>query len=862
MKGNHLFVGICVLISQLAFNQCITNQPVSIAQSTMSCPSSTTVSIPSSEIGVTYSLRNNATNAVIGASQAGTGGALNFPTGTVSTTTTFQIFATKTSRALDFDGGNDFLNGSAAAPLNIQGNLTLELWIYRTANMPDWQRLVGKGDWTNRTYGIWLSNSGQILFQSYGPSNMDIFGSVIPLNTWTHVACVRGPNQAWVYINGVLVNTQAFPSTVSYASGNPLTIAYAGFHTFYQGRLDEVRIWNTMRTNAEIVNNMNTCLVGNEPGLVANYRMEDAIGSGVAVDATANGLTTVLANMDPATDWVAGSTLNKIMNNTVTVTVLTGSLDVSSVPGSGYALQTNGVNGQATMGSFAINGNGQRTVEFWMKSSTTGTFYNPFSSGTPSNGQTFNIKVTPTGHLGFMGYNDDYYPASGRQIADGNWHHVAISYNGLTLTAYIDGIVEWTTNKTLNTVGTSNYLGRSNHIGAEQFYNGLIDEVRVWNVALTQTQIRDWMCKKMNATNGSICNLLAYYRTDVSTGTALTDNYNGYDGVLSGGATWTTSGAPIGNQNSWLQSPAIGATINLAHTNGDDMTATLTAGTAGLMYVYRVDQEPNFSLAPAPFNEISSVDYFGIKTFNQSGATYTATYNYQGHPGIADENNLGFAKRADNSVMGWTYQPTTVLNTTANTLTLAGQTGTEFILGSTSNNILPIELISFDAFLVNRSVNLQWITASEVNNDFFTVQKTKDGLTWETVGIVDGAGTSTELKSYSLVDVNPFLEVSFYRLVQTDVDGSVVYSDWKSVNLSSEEAISIYPNPTKDNVVVRLKDLNGLAQIAISDATGKVLSTSHTEQEVNKLELPNNQGIYFIRIEMNQQVEIRKVVKN
>lgn len=863
MKGNHFTLGIFMLITQLAFNQCITNQTVSIAQTTMACPGSTTVSIPASEIGVTYSLRNNATNAVIGASQAGTGGALNFSTGTVSSNTTFQVFATKTSRALDFDGLDDYLSGSTSPVLDITGNLTIELWVNRTANMPDWQRLVGKGDFTYRTYGVWLSSGGQLLFQSYGPSgSMDLAGPIIPLNTWTHIACVRSGTQALIYVNGVLTNSTSYPTTVSYSSPLPLTIGYSGFHTLYRGRLDEIRIWNTLRSNSDIVNNMNTCLVGNEAGLVANYRMEDTPGSTIAADATANGLTEVLVNMDPGSDWQAGSTLNKIMNNTVTVTMISPTVDASTSPGSGNALQFNGSNGQAALGNFSITSNNQRTVEFWMNASTTGAFMNPFASGTATNGQTFNIKVTPTGHLGFMGFNDDNYPSSGRQIADGTWHHVAISYNGVTLTAYIDGIVEWTANKNLNTVGANNFLGRSNHAGAEQFYNGSLDEVRVWNVALTQTQIRDWMCTKLTNSYPSLCNLVACYRADGTSGTSLTDNRNAFDGTLSGGVTWITSGAPIGNESIWVQNPAIGASLNLAHAHGDDMTATLTSGSAGLMMLYRVDQEPNFSLAPTPFNEISSVDYFGIKTFNQSGATYTATYNYQGHPGIADENTLGLAKRANNSVMGWTQQPTAVLNTTANTLVLAGQSGTEFILGSTSNNILPIELISFDAFQADRVVNLKWITASEVNNDYFTVQKTKDGLTWETVGTVDGAGTSTEVKSYSLLDSNPYTEVSFYRLVQTDFDGTVVYSDWKSVALMSNQAISIYPNPTKDNIVVRLNDLNTTAQLSVSDAMGTILSSSSTDQVLNKIELPNEQGIYFLRIEINQQVEIRKVIKN
>ncbi len=76
------------------------------------------------------------------------------------------------------------------------------------------------------------------------------------------------------------------------------------------------------------------------------------------------------------------------------------------------ALNFDGTDDRVTLGAFSINGSSPRTVEFWLKTPNTGTFQNPFSSGTPNNSQAFNVKVTPSGKLGFMGFNNDNYPST------------------------------------------------------------------------------------------------------------------------------------------------------------------------------------------------------------------------------------------------------------------------------------------------------------------------------------------------------------------------------------------------------------------------------------------------------------------
>ena len=98
----------------------------------------------------------------------------------------------------------------------------------------------------------------------------------------------------------------------------------------------------------------------------------------------------------------------------------------------------------------------------------------------------------------------------------------------------------------------------------------------------------------------------------------------------------------------------------------------------------------------------------------------------------------------------------------------------QFTLATLDNatSPLPIELLSFNAVLENRIVKLTWKTASETNNDFFTLEKSKDGISWESFKTVDGAGSSSSILNYEDYDQNPYSGVSYYRLKQTDFNGA------------------------------------------------------------------------------------------
>ena len=107
-----------------------------------------------------------------------------------------------------------------------------------------------------------------------------------------------------------------------------------------------------------------------------------------------------------------------------------------------------------------------------------------------------------------------------------------------------------------------------------------------------------------------------------------------------------------------------------------------------------------------------------------------------------------------------------------------GNLSNSFYVGSINSvsSPLPITLISFTAFLTNNEVKLNWSTAAEINNDFFTIQKSKDESGWDDVLKIAGNGTTSTTQYYSAIDQQPYNGTSYYRLKQTDIDGKESYS--------------------------------------------------------------------------------------
>ena len=186
---------------------------------------------------------------------------------------------------------------------------------------------------------------------------------------------------------------------------------------------------------------------------------------------------------------------------------------------------------------------------------------------------------------------------------------------------------------------------------------------------------------------------------------------------------------------------------------------------------------------------------------------------------------------------------------------------------------LPVELISFEAEVNDEgNVELKWTTASEINNDHFVVERSKDGQSFEPIATVTGAGNSNSLINYTNFDKSPLPDVSFYRLKQIDFDGSQNFSKIVAVNLNvaertnSQFGFSIYPNPSSNVANLMYYNLEKEEQLFVQmiDLNGKVVFNDFIIAQEGSLStidvsyLPS--GIYFVKGHLNGLTFHQKLV--
>ena len=178
---------------------------------------------------------------------------------------------------------------------------------------------------------------------------------------------------------------------------------------------------------------------------------------------------------------------------------------------------------------------------------------------------------------------------------------------------------------------------------------------------------------------------------------------------------------------------------------------------------------------------------------------------------------------------------------------------------------LPVELIDFSARAMDNEVKLGWTTANEVNNDYFTLERSKDGRTFEAIAMISGNGNSTELTKYIHMDQNPQNGMNYYRLKQTDFDGSFSYSDIETVKFEKDATIKVYPTAVAHTLTIETgRELDVESLVVISDGRGRTIASHALASKSNKQEIDVNDlvpGNYFISIYNKEKVHTFKIIK-
>lgn len=177
-----------------------------------------------------------------------------------------------------------------------------------------------------------------------------------------------------------------------------------------------------------------------------------------------------------------------------------------------------------------------------------------------------------------------------------------------------------------------------------------------------------------------------------------------------------------------------------------------------------------------------------------------------------------------------------------------------------TNNRLPIELMGFKAELTgdNRNTLLSFSTATEQNNHHFAIQRSQNGLRFETIGQITGAGNSTTQQDYTYTDEHPVKGLNFYRLQQVDFDGQFSYSPVVSVNFGQTGGLHLAPQPVLDQLTVTLEQaVEQDTQWQVYDFAGRLLQSGTLEAESTNFEIPTatfTEGAYILRVVSGQTV--------
>ncbi|HYV91440.1 MAG TPA: kelch repeat-containing protein [Chitinophagales bacterium] len=179
--------------------------------------------------------------------------------------------------------------------------------------------------------------------------------------------------------------------------------------------------------------------------------------------------------------------------------------------------------------------------------------------------------------------------------------------------------------------------------------------------------------------------------------------------------------------------------------------------------------------------------------------------------------------------------------------------------------LLPISLTFFDAHAdkKNNTILCEWATESEINNNYFTIEKSRDGIDWEEVMKVSAAGNSASTRNYSEIDAHPYNGTSYYRLKQTDYDGAFTYSEVRVVEVASDENdVLIFPNPATVKLTIRFAAASGLQQVAMINCLGQRENLpSYSEDDKIILDISDlNTGAYFLQLKNGNKTEVREII--
>lgn len=190
-----------------------------------------------------------------------------------------------------------------------------------------------------------------------------------------------------------------------------------------------------------------------------------------------------------------------------------------------------------------------------------------------------------------------------------------------------------------------------------------------------------------------------------------------------------------------------------------------------------------------------------------------------------------------------------------------------FTIGSVNSSTpLPIELLSFTALRSGSKVQLKWSTLSELNNDYFSVQRSADGIEFSELFTVNGAGTTSYANHYEAMDAHPLRGLSYYRLKQTDFDGTSSYSKIVKIEATQLFEFSVFPNPTQGPTFIKLDGIQSDDHVLVTvhDQYGRTLLSLSGRSEQGMIPIDVQAlpaGVYVVTIREGARAVSHRLLK-
>lgn len=887
----------------------ITNVPLSVSQSSICSGNTTTITTSSSDAGVKYYLRNDATNAVVSGPVIGTGSALSFSTGSLSANTTFNVYAETPgggNYGLDFDGTNDVITTTLQTVAT--SSLTIEAWVFPRATV--YKRIISN-------YKGSATQSGEIILDTYNATNngrglrfvVEGAGNslhqlstpnVLTLNAWNHVAGTFSNGVTTLYVNGIQVATNTATFTSIPSCTNTMTMGEdptIGSAEYFNGKIDEVRIWNAARTQAELAGNMNNCLAGNENGLVTYFKFSE--NSGSTITDLVSGATGTMSGMDPATDWVIGNvdcggTCPFEMTNLITVTVnATPTVAVNSgnvCSGSSFTMVPSGASTYTFQGGNAIitpTANASYTVT---GTSVAGCVSSTFAtsnvtvnalpvisvnSGSICSGNSFTMVPTGASTYTFQGGSAVKTPTAtasytvvGTNAAGCVSQGFAtsnVTVNALPIIAVNSGSICSGSSFTMIPSGANTYT----------FQGGSSVKTPTANASYTVTGTSVAGCTSSTFATSNV--------TVVASPTVIVNS-----GSICAGGSFTI--APSGASSYTFQggsaivSPTTTSSYTVAGTNATGCVSSPTAVS-------------NITVNPIPVISLAGGAICPGNSFTLS-PTGASTYTYSsGSPVVSPASTTSYTvsgtsaagcESSTSAVATITVSGTLTITITGNNtvcsgqainLTAGGATTYTWNTGATASTIAPTptanatySVIGASGSCTNTAVTN--ITVNSLPNVSASTNNTLICSGQTATLTANGASTYTwsTAENTSNINVSPLTQTT-YTVEGTGANGCVnsavitqsvsVCTDVNSL-VNNTNQISIYPNPFNEKVIINaeLNYSDVESTIDVYNTLGSLVYTTVIKEEKTEIDLRNQaMGVYFINVTIDRVTSIHKVIK-